>query len=721
LKLAVTLAAALVVVASAGAAGESVGSASAVARARSYATGPSAEPAIRLAPGVDWAAGDGPVSVAIGDLNGDGNPDLVTANLYANSISVLSGTGGGAFVPARTYRGGGDPRAIAICDLNRDGRPDVVSTSADRNSISVRLTTRDGGLRGARRYAVPGGPVAVAIGDLNGRGGPDVVTVNRTDVVSVLLNRGNGRLRRVHRYRTGREPVSVGLGDLNGDGKLDVVTANSEANSVSVLLNAGRGRLRPRRSYAVGRTPMDVSIADLNGDGRPDVATANLDDNTVSVLLNERGSLSTRNDFRAGGDPRSLATGDFDGDGRPDIVAVNAEASTASVLANAGGGAFLPAGDFATGRHSVSVEVGDLNRDGRPDVATANLDADSVSVLPSTTMVFCTAPNVVGSTLTAATQAIAYAQCGLGRVTHAYSETIAKDRISSESPRVGTTSAVGSLIDLVVSDGSDPGRPPGLVLWNTLGGDQEVTHSVFGPDLTMYDCHDRTTPSFGQGCSVDVNGTLGYVPGVDGRAATVGGGPYFSEARVHTAVLRTSILNPEHGAVEAWYLQRKNPVPFEHNPHRIFGGPYSLTGADEVMLYSSDRLDSGDPRLHFEVFFGQEPPPFVPAHVVAVRSLVDGRRGYRISRLNGQWIHVAGVWDRNGIDGTSDTVRLYVNGEVVARSMATSWGTTTCARRVSARPGGACFTDIAGCNDTCARTFAVDELKVWNYAKADFR
>jgi hypothetical protein len=222
-------------------------------------------------------------------------------------------------------------------------------------------------------------------------------------------------------------------------------------------------------------------------------------------------------------------------------------------------------------------------------------------------------------------------------------------------------------------------------------------------------------------CSIDVNGTLGYVPGVDGGAATVGEGPYFSQARVHTAVLRTSILNPEHGAVEAWYRQRSNPVPYEHNPHRIFGGPYSLTGVDEVMLYSSDRIDSGDPRLHFELFFGQEPPPFVPAHVVAVRSVADGRRGYRISRLNGRWIHVAGVWDRRGIGGTNDTVRLYVNGEVVAKSTATSWGTTTCARRVSARPGGACFLDVAGCNDTCAGTFAVDDLKVWNYAKTDFR
>jgi hypothetical protein len=116
-----------------------------------------------------------------------------------------------------------------------------------------------------------------------------------------------------------------------------------------------------------------------------------------------------------------------------------------------------------------------------------------------------------------------------------------------------------------------------------------------------------------------VPGKLAYHRGVVGAAASVAGGPYFEEARVHTALLRQSILNPEQGAVEVWYRQTSDPVPFKHNPYRIFGGPYGLTGVDEVQLFSQDRLDSGDPRLHFSVFFGEEPPPFTPPHVVAVR------------------------------------------------------------------------------------------------------
>jgi len=254
--------------------------------------------------------------------------------------------------------------------------------------------------------------------------------------------------------------------------------------------------------------------------------------------------------------------------------------------------------------------------------------------------------------------------------------------------------------------------PPGLLLWNKLGSEDEVTHSAYGPNLVLFNCTD-----FDCGGS-DVPGTLAYPPGVFGGAASITGGPYFPGAREHTALLRESILDPEHGAVEAWYRQESDPAPFLHNPHRIFGGPYSLTGVDEVNLFSQDRLDSGDPRLHFTVFFGEEPPPFTEPYVVAARSLVDGVQGYPISALNGSWIHVAGVWDRNGIAGSADTVRLYVDGEVVAAAQESDWGTTTCDHRL---PGvDRCFPDVVGCNDTCADAFAADNLKVWGYAKTDY-
>jgi Concanavalin A-like lectin/glucanases superfamily len=274
---------------------------------------------------------------------------------------------------------------------------------------------------------------------------------------------------------------------------------------------------------------------------------------------------------------------------------------------------------------------------------------------------------------------------------------------------------VGLLVGPGAAQGTAAGTsvPRGLLLWNTLGSEDEITHSAYGPNLVSSTCAD-----FEFGCGIDVPGTLGYPAGVFGGAASVTGGPYFPTARVHTALLRDSIMNPEHGAVEVWYRQESDPVPYSHNPHRIFGGPYSLTGIDEVNLYSMDANDSGDPRLHFNLFFGEEPPPFTPPHLVGARSLADGIDGYPISAHNGQWIHIAGVWDRNGIAGSADTIRLYVDGQVVAASQESDWGSTTCDRRLPGRDR--CFLDVAGCNDTCADTFAVDNLKVWDYAKTDY-
>jgi hypothetical protein len=669
-----------------------------------------------------YPAGSGPVAVALGDLNGDGKPDLVTANLYANSLSVLLNRGDGSFQTKTDHRAGGDPHAVAIGNLNGDSEPDLVAVNADANTVSVLLNGGDARFEPRRDSRVEAGPVAVAIGDLNRDGRPDVATANRTASVSVLLNRGDGSLLRARNFRTGMEPVSVAVGDVNSDGEQDLVSADLEANTVSVLTNRGDGTFQPRRSYTTGLHPTAVAIGDLNGDGRPELATSNLDANTVSVFPNENGGrFGSRKDYPTGGDPRSVSIRDLDGDGRPEIVTPEADASVVSVLLNTGGGSLARGGDYATGRRPVSVATGDLDGDGNSDVVTADLEGGTVSALLGSTSVLCTVPNLMGMTVGAATEAAGEAHCRAGsKISRAFSDSVQRGAVIATRPRRGATLPEDGEVELVVSRGRSAAFPGGLLLWNKLGGKHGVTHSAYGPDLALFDCRDATTPHFGRRCAYDVPGTLAYPHGVFGGAAAVAGGPYFSSARVHTALLRASILNPEHGAVEVWFRQASDPVPTKHNPHRIFGGPYSLTGADEVMLFSQDNSGSGGPRLHFEVFFGEEPPPYRLAHVVPVRSLQDGVRGAPISASNGRWIHVAGVWDRKGIAGTTDTVRLYANGRIVAAAKARNWGTTLCGRRVSARPGGACFTDIVGCNDRCAGTFAVDDLKLWGYARTHY-
>src|SRR5690349_18981677 len=100
------------------------------------------------------------------------------------------------------------------------------------------------------------------------------------------------------------------------------------------------------------------------------------------------------------------------------------------------------------------------------------------------------------------------------------------------------------------SAGTSPPTPKGLVFWNTLGSAYALRHGLAGPNLAMFNRHNRQMPHFGPRCSIDIRGKLAFVKGPDGApAATIGGGPYFSAARVHTALLRKSLLNPEHGAI----------------------------------------------------------------------------------------------------------------------------------------------------------------------------
>ena len=194
--------------------------------------------AVSFSPAANFAVGASPISVAIGDLNGDGNPDLAVANHGSTTVSILLGDGSGSFSAATSFAVGSNPGSVAIGDFNGDGKPDLAVANSASNNVSILLGDGAGSFSAATNFAAGSGPLSVAIGDLNGDGKPDLAVANHpSSNVSLLLGDGTGAFGPATSFPAGTNPGSVAIGDLNGDGKPDLAVANATSNDVSILIN----------------------------------------------------------------------------------------------------------------------------------------------------------------------------------------------------------------------------------------------------------------------------------------------------------------------------------------------------------------------------------------------------------------------------------------------------------------------------------------------------
>jgi hypothetical protein len=330
-----------------------------------------------------------PTTLAVGDFNGDGIPDLAVSEF---GIDILLGNGDGTF-KARVLAPGNLPyiEFIAVGDFNGDGKLDLAVAycndtfpTTQPGAVEILLGNGDGTFNlAAASPATENTPTAIATGDFNGDGNLDLAIPNgSSNTVTILLGNGNGTFTAAASPATGNSPSSLVVGDFNGDGKPDLAVTNATDNTVTILLGNGDGTFKAAASPVTGNRPSAIAAGDFNGNGKVDLAVANAAGNTITILLgNGDGTfIAATGPAIAGPICSPIAVADFNGDGVADL-AVGGNAP-ALFLGN-GDGTFTPSAPLSPFFYPIqSVVAADLDGDGIADVvdSTEGPDSDGGSV-----------------------------------------------------------------------------------------------------------------------------------------------------------------------------------------------------------------------------------------------------------------------------------------------------------------------------------------------------
>jgi hypothetical protein len=290
-----------------------------------------------------------PTGTAVADFNHDGIDDFVTADYHGNSVSVMLGSGQGteyALSPSTSYPtvAGAETSTLAVGDLDGDGNIDVVAANPQAHSISVFLGRADGTLRSGTTIPVgmpDSEPYSVAIADYDSDGVADIAVADNRST-TVILQHGNGdgtfTVDPVQPMIGGGASFIMIARDMDQDGQLDLVVSNRGSDSVSILRSRGDGTFREPfvAELDMMSGPYSVAVADFNLDGVPDVVTANFIAGITTVFLGTgNGGLEAPMDAGATGESSyGVAVGDFNGDGKPDFAVANATTNMMVVVMN---------------------------------------------------------------------------------------------------------------------------------------------------------------------------------------------------------------------------------------------------------------------------------------------------------------------------------------------------------------------------------------------------